>query len=94
MTLKRAIEAFEAALLEYTRERAPLDWANSRHTLAYALEALAERENDPVRLHRAIAAMSDAAEVYAEGGVTSWLPVAEASLERMRARLAEMAAKR
>jgi hypothetical protein len=45
------------------------------------------------RLRAAIVAMGDAAELFAEGGVDYWLPVAEESLERMRAQLVEMEAK-
>jgi tetratricopeptide (TPR) repeat protein len=92
-TLERAIEAYQAVALEWTRERVPLNWAYSRHGLALAIEAQAERENDPARLRGAIDAMAEAADVHAEGGVAYGLPVAEANLERMRARLAEMAAK-
>jgi tetratricopeptide (TPR) repeat protein len=89
-TLERAVAAFDAALLERARERVPLDWAYTRHGLAHSLEILADRKNDPARLQEAIDAMTEAAEVYAEGGIAYWLPVAEESLERMRARLVEM----
>jgi hypothetical protein len=92
-TLGRAVVAFEAALLERTRERVPLDWAGSRHGLANSLESLAEREDGMERQRAAIVAMGDAAELFAEGGVDYWLPVAEESLERMRAQLVEMEAK-
>jgi len=62
----------------------PLDWAYSRHGLAYTLEAIAERTGDSATLEKAIAAMSDAAEIYEKTGVDYWLSVTEQSLARMR----------
>jgi tetratricopeptide (TPR) repeat protein len=54
--LEEAVAAFRAALGEYTRDRAPLDWAMTHHNLGNALFALGERESGSARLEEAIAA--------------------------------------
>ena len=43
--LEQAVAAFREALKEYTRERAPLEWAGTQNNLGMALQSLAEREN-------------------------------------------------
>ena len=43
--LERAVGTFREALKEYTRERAPLEWAGTQNNLGMALQSLAEREN-------------------------------------------------
>lgn len=47
---------YRAALLELTRERAPLQWAATQHKLGNALLGLGERESGTVRLEEAVAA--------------------------------------
>lgn len=54
--LKEAVEAYWAALEEWTRERVPLDWAMTQHNLGTALRALGERESGTARLEDAVAA--------------------------------------
>jgi hypothetical protein len=44
--LDRAVDASEAALLERTRERAPLDWAITQNNLGATLRVLGERGDD------------------------------------------------
>jgi hypothetical protein len=44
------------ALSEYTRERAPLDWAMTQNNLGSALRALGERESGTARLEEAVTA--------------------------------------
>ena len=41
--LEQAVEAYRAALEEYTRERVPLDWAMTQNNLGNALQALGKR---------------------------------------------------
>ena len=48
--------AYRAALLEWTRERVPLDWAMAQNNLGNALRALGERESGTARLDEAVAA--------------------------------------
>ena len=57
-----AIAAYRAALLEYTRERAPLDWAMTQNNLGAALQTLGEREAGTGRLEEAVAAYRAALE--------------------------------
>jgi hypothetical protein len=49
-------QAYEAALLERTRERVPLDWAMTQNNLGNALAALGERESGTATLERAVEA--------------------------------------
>ncbi len=71
----------------------PLQWAHLQHGLAQALERLAERRKDPAQMAEALACMRGAIEVYRNGGVTYWLPGAEASAARMETKLAAMEAR-
>ena len=44
--------AYRAALEERTRERVPLDWAQTQNNLGNALETLGERESGTAHLRR------------------------------------------
>ncbi|MGB9165254.1 MAG: hypothetical protein WCC41_12490, partial [Rhodomicrobium sp.] len=50
------VAAYHAALLEWTRERVPLDWAMTQNNLGNALSTLGERESGTARLEEAAAA--------------------------------------
>ena len=54
--LVNAVAAFQAALEEQTRERAPLDWARTQLNLANAFYFLGEREPGTARLEAAVLA--------------------------------------
>ncbi|MEI4878548.1 hypothetical protein, partial [Klebsiella pneumoniae] len=54
--LELAVEAYQAALLESTRDRVPLQWAATQNNLGTALATLGERESDTVRLEHAVEA--------------------------------------
>ena len=54
--LDQAVQAYRAALEEWTRERVPLDWARAQMNLGNALQALGERESGTARLEEAVAA--------------------------------------
>ena len=54
--------AYRAALEERTRERVPLDWAQTQNNLGNALQALGERESGTARLEEAVAAYRAALE--------------------------------
>ena len=88
--LDEAVAAYRAALDERTRDRVPPDWAQSQHTLANVLATLAARTHDRARMTEAIASMRNAAEVYRQGNVTYWLPIAEQRIAAMEATLAKM----
>ena len=60
--LNDAIAVYRAALEEYTRERAPLDWAMTQSNLGNALLTLGERESGTERLEEAVAACRAALE--------------------------------
>jgi tetratricopeptide (TPR) repeat protein len=58
--LQEAVDALLAALQECTRERVPLDWADTQNNLGTALTALGERESGTARLLEAIKAFRNA----------------------------------
>jgi tetratricopeptide (TPR) repeat protein len=59
-----AIAAFRAALEEWTRERAPLEWAMTQNNLGNALWTLGERESGTARLEEAVSAYRAALEEW------------------------------
>jgi tetratricopeptide (TPR) repeat protein len=58
--LEQAVAAFENALLERTRERAPLQWAMTQMNLGSALATLGARESDTEQLEQAVTAFENA----------------------------------
>jgi hypothetical protein len=54
--LEEAVAAHRAALEERTRERVPLDWAQTQNNLGTAIRALGERESSTSRLEEAVTA--------------------------------------
>jgi tetratricopeptide (TPR) repeat protein len=59
-TFQAAVLAFREALKEYTRERAPLDWANTQMNLGNALKKIGERESGTEKLEEAVLAYREA----------------------------------
>ena len=51
---RESVKAYRLALLEKTRERAPLAWAKTQNNLGLALSRLGERENSSERLREAL----------------------------------------
>jgi tetratricopeptide (TPR) repeat protein len=65
--LQEAVEAYRAALQEYTRKRMPLQWARTQNNLGITLARLArldERESGTARLEEAVAAFRAALQEY------------------------------
>jgi tetratricopeptide (TPR) repeat protein len=60
--LEEAVEAYHAALEEWTRERVPLNWAMTQNNLGSALLRLGERESGTARLEKAVEAYRAALE--------------------------------
>ncbi len=60
--LEQAVQAYRAALEEYTRDRVPLQWAMIQNNLGTALQTLGERESGTARLEEAVAAYRAALE--------------------------------
>ena len=54
--LEQAVTTYRAALHQYTRDRAPLDWATTHNNLGNVLAILGERESGTARLEQAVAA--------------------------------------
>jgi tetratricopeptide (TPR) repeat protein len=61
--LQNAIDAFAAALKEWTRERVPLDWARVQSNLGDALRVLGERRGDRETFEKSICAHRASLEV-------------------------------
>jgi hypothetical protein len=55
-TLRLTVNAHEAALTEYTRDRVPFDWAAPQSNLGLALASLGERESRTAHLREVVAA--------------------------------------
>ena len=62
--LEQAAEAFRTALPLYSRQHAPLQWAEVQHSLALTLSGLAQRETGTERLEQALAAHHAALEIF------------------------------
>ena len=62
--LEQAVVTYRTALEEYTRERAPLDWAMTQNNLGNALQTLGGRESGTERLEQAVVAYRAALEEY------------------------------
>jgi tetratricopeptide (TPR) repeat protein len=60
--LEEAIAAYRAALKERTRERVPLDWAQTQNNLGNTFAMLGQREGGTARLEEAVAAYQVALE--------------------------------
>jgi tetratricopeptide (TPR) repeat protein len=67
--LEQAVEAYRAALEEYSRDRVPLDWAATQNNLGNALRTLGERESGTARLEQAVEAYRAALEEYSRDRV-------------------------
>ena len=63
--LRSSTEVYRRAMLDYPRDRAPLDWAMAQNNLGNALKMLGEREGGTARLEEAVAAHRAALEVRA-----------------------------
>ena len=55
--VQEATEAYRAALEERTRERVPLDWAQTKNNLGVALATMGERQEDADHLKEAVDAL-------------------------------------
>ena len=53
---EEAVSSFRLALQEWTRERVPLQWAQTQMSLGVVLSALGERETGTARLVEAVTA--------------------------------------
>jgi tetratricopeptide (TPR) repeat protein len=53
---EEAVTTYREALKEFTRERVPLDWAQTQNNLGNALRALGERESGTAKLEEAVTA--------------------------------------
>jgi tetratricopeptide (TPR) repeat protein len=88
--LAQAVAAFREALEELTRERVPLQWAETQMNLGSALASLGERESDTARLQEAKRAIEAAYALYREAGYSQY----NASLEERLKSLDQLIATR
>ena len=83
--LTEAVEAYRAALAEYTRERVPLDWAMITGNQGVALMHLAERRADLDTAEQALAQIEMALTASRDGGHEANAAYYEKMLPRARA---------
>lgn len=69
---EQAVAAHRAALQEYTRDRVPLDWAQTQNNLGNALSSLGERESGTARLEQARRHIEDVWHVYKDAGMDQY----------------------
>jgi tetratricopeptide (TPR) repeat protein len=89
--LEEAVGAFRSALQVFevqTRERVPLDWADTQYGLAYALMSLGKWEDGTAILEESVAAFRAALEEYRVAGATDGIEMAEWYLQETEALLA------
>ena len=87
--LLEAVEAYRAALEEWTRERAPLDWAMTQNNLGNALSTLGGREAGTARLEEAITAYDAALVAFDSAQANRYGQVCRASRDRALTLLAQ-----
>jgi hypothetical protein len=66
--LQEAVDAYRAALQEYTRERVPLQWAMAQNNLGSALSRLGVRSHDRAKLEEARRTVNAVFEVSMQAG--------------------------
>ncbi|MBK8177233.1 MAG: hypothetical protein IPK66_18840 [Rhodospirillales bacterium] len=66
--LQDAVDAYRAALQEWTRERVPLDWAMTQNNLGNALWTLGDRTRDRAKVGEARQAFNAAFEGFMQAG--------------------------
>ena len=71
-------------------ERVALDWAGTQINLGNALAGLAKRQNKAQRMEEGLTCVRSALEVYEQGKVTYWLPIAQRRVTEMQAELVEL----
>jgi tetratricopeptide (TPR) repeat protein len=91
--LEEAVSAYREALQEYTRPRAPLQWATSTGNQGVALMLLAERRGDAEMAKLAVQQIEAAFTASRDGGDAHSAVMFEAQVPKARA-LAEMLATR
>jgi len=80
--LRSAIDAFQAASSEFTRERVPSMWAKVQYNLWDAVATLAVRGKSATCLAEALDHMRDAAAAYRDAGDVHWLQIIEQRIGR------------
>jgi tetratricopeptide (TPR) repeat protein len=91
--LTEAVAAYRAALEEFTRDRAPLQWATAQNNLGNALERLGERESGTADLTEAVAAWEACLTVTASAWPPAWVEGVHSHIDRARAEEARRASK-
>jgi exonuclease VII small subunit len=87
--LEEAVAAFRAALVELTRERVPLQWAQAQTSLGSSLAMLGERESGTARLEEAATAYRAALEVFTAVGAEHYMSICRRNRDRAQALLNE-----
>jgi tetratricopeptide (TPR) repeat protein len=87
--LEQAVDAYQQALKELTRERVPLDWATTQLGLGNALASLGERKKERAYFNQAKTAFQSAHAVWKEAGYSQYDGYFEETLRRLDQRMAQ-----
>ena len=91
--LEEAVAAYREALKERTRERVPLQWAQTEMNLGNALEALGERESGTGKLEEAVAAFNACLAVTTPVWPPEWVRSVETRRDATQAEITRRSAK-
>ena len=86
--LQQAVDAFRAALLEYTPDLMPLDWVRSQSYLGETLQLLGEREGRIEPLKEALDSLQGSLEAYQKAGMTQQATDLAKKVATVRTRIA------
>ena len=84
--LDEAVQAYSDALLEWTRERVPLDWAATHFNISKLETAYFDKTDDTAHLDATERTLAMAREVFEEAGATQYLAIADQQQSKIAAR--------
>jgi hypothetical protein len=91
--LEEAVSSFRLALLEWTRERVPLQWAQAQMSLGIVLSVLGEGETGTARLSEAVTALDLCLTVGDSGWLQERAGVVRSARDQTQAEIARRLSK-
>ena len=82
--LEQAVAAYRLALQERTRERVPLDWADTQFDLGLALVALEERAPSADTAREALTCFQQAGPILREAGMAEAADAADGMIDQLQ----------
>ncbi len=81
---KKAIDAYETALIIYTIDKYPIQYASTQNNIGAACTMLAEAENKAENCDKAVSAYTEALKIFTESRFPVQNELVEANLELLR----------